>query len=317
MKRRDLILGCGGVVLASALPAPARAATTALGGDAFGSTWRLVVAAGVDADSARGAIEAVIAQVDATMSPYRAETALSQFNRASHDQWHVMPSDVCAVAGAALEIASLTGGAFDPTIGPLVNRFGFGPIEGQTSGWQALKIDGDALLKAEPGATLDLCGIAKGHALDRIVAALLELGVADGLVELGGEVAAFGHHPDGRDWKVAIEDPRTDGLQAQRIVAPAGQALATSGHRVNGLRGAVATSHIIDPALLRPVDNGIASVSVLAQTAMRADALATALSAMAPGAAPRFAADHGIAALFVADDGHDIMTGAFGEHVVV
>ena len=149
------------------------------------------------------------------------------------------------------------------------------------------------------------------------MAALRRLDVADAFVELGGEIAVLGRHPDGRHWQAAIESPTSAHLEAQRIVAPGGLALATSGHRVNGLRGPVATSHIIDPVSARPVNNAIASVSVLAPTAMRADALATALSAMDGQDAVAFANRHHIAALFVHDDGSDRMTGAFSRHVIV
>lgn len=317
MKRRDLVIGAGAAVLAAWVPSAARAATTVLGGLAFGSTWRAVLPAQIDEIDARGVIEAIIADVDATMSPYKADSALSRFNRSRERDWLPMPAGVCAVAREALSVARLTEGAFDPTVGPLVHRFGFGPIRGEAGGWRTFNVGQDALLKGEAGATLDLCGVAKGHALDRIISALRGLGAADALVELGGEVAALGRHPEGRDWTVVIENPNADGWAVQRIVAPRDLALATSGHRVNGLRGPVSVSHIIDPTLSRPVDNGIASVSVLASTAMRADALATALSAMDGAKAVAFADKHGIAALFVRDDGRDVMTGAFGAHVVV
>ena len=195
-------------------------------------------------------------------------------------------------------------------------RFGFGPIVGKTGAWWDVPEGAGGIIKGAPGLTLDLCGIAKGHALDRIVAALNALSIRDSLIELGGEVAALGRHPEGRDWHVAIEDPLADGFVARHIVAPRGRALATSGHRARGLRGRWRSTHIIDPARDRPVDNGIASVTVLDETAMRADALATALCAMPAANTTVFAEKQGITALFVHDDGAETQTGDFAGHII-
>jgi thiamine biosynthesis lipoprotein len=315
MRRRDLILAGGSMVMAAMMPARAVAATRVRGGRAFGSTWRAVVPDTVDQTPIVTAIEQVIAQVDASMSPYKSTSALSRFNRAMTAGWHAMPDAVCDVAREALAVAQETGGAFDPAVGPTVARFGFGPIAGARGRWQGLEASGDAIRKDEGALTLDLCGIAKGHALDRIVGRLHRLGIGDAVIELGGEIAALGHHPSGRDWQIAIENPNADRFAAQRIVAPRGLALATSGHRANGLRGPVATSHIIDPGRQRPVENGLASVSVLAASAMRADALATSLCAM-PANATDFAETNGIAALFVRADGTETATGGFDAHLV-
>lgn len=317
LKRRDLIIGTGAAALASAAPAIGATPTRIIGGPAFGSAWRLVLAGSADAETARSVIETVIAGVDATMSPYKHASALSRFNRGPHAVRQAMPASLCAVAREALAIARQTGGAFDPTVGPLVNRFGFGPIKGKAGGFGLIAVDEAAMTKAEPHLTLDLCGIAKGHALDEAVSRLRDIGVDRALVELGGEVMALGRHPDDRDWQVAIEDPLADEFAAHRIVAPQGKALATSGHRVNGLMGR--TSHIIDPGAGRPVTGALASVSVLADTAMRADAMATALCAMGAGRGIAFARERKIDALFVLSDGsgkRNVMTGAFVGHVI-
>lgn len=313
-------LACAAMIRPSFASASSAAVTQGL---AFGSTWRLVTAEPVSA-AARMRIEDIIARVDAQMSPYRDSSALSRFNAHTDDGWQAMPSALCEVAGQAIEMARFTGGAFDPTVGPVVNRFGFGPIQGghvQAAGgrFEGISFGVNALKKRDASLTLDLCGIAKGYALDQITQGLRAEGVGDFMFELGGEVRTHGQHPSGRDWRIAIADPARNASGARFVVALAGKAaLATSGHDANGLGGPIATSHIIDPQSQRPVAQFARSVSVLADTAMQADGLATALSAMGPQG-PVFAQEHGVSALFLlsqASQQSHIMTGHFATHVL-
>lgn len=307
-----------GSLTAPFLVGRAQAAAAVTQGMAFGSTWRLVSGTPL-VPSAHATIADIIAQVDEQMSPYRTESDLSRFNRVHGDQWQNAPEELCAVTRAALDMARFTNGAFDPTIGPVVQRFGFGPIEGRSGHFQSISAGHNELRKQDPDLTLDLCGIAKGYALDQITLALLDNGAADFMLELGGEVRAQGLHPSGRDWRVAIEDPSSITLAARHVVVPGEKALATSGHRANGLSGPIATSHIIDPQNQRPVTPHAASVSVLADTAMQADALATALTAMG-SQGPEFAQEHDLSALFLlslpAPRAH-ILTGSFAAHILV
>lgn len=315
LTRRDILIGGASAAL---IARPASADTQVIAGPAFGSSWR-VVCAGGNTRAIRHSLNQVVARIDAEMSPYLPSSALSVFNASASDAWQDMPADLCSVAQAALALARFTDGAFDPTVGPAVNRMGFGPITGKSGAYTMVAARAQALRKAGPHLTLDLCGIAKGHALDRIVQALLSQGNAAFLVELGGEVRATGQHPAGRPWQVAIEDPWHPGFAAHRIVAPAGLALATSGHRANGLRGRVPTSHIINPQTNRPAISTVASVSVLEANAARADGLATALCAMGDDA-PLFAKRHGISALFIAGPPNaprEILTGHFRDHLIV
>ncbi len=316
--RRQLLAGAAALLAA---PRLARAASPVqvLGGPAFGSSWRVVAPAAAESGAVRAAVEAVIADVDATMSPYRADADLARFNRASPGEFGPVADEVCVVAAEALAVHGMTGGAFDPTVGPMVRRMGFGPIEGAAGPAKAIEVGARTLAKHRPGLTLDLCGIAKGRALDRIAAALRGLGV-EALIELGGEVRGLGTHPEGRDWQVAVERPLAGPFAAQRIVAPGARALATSGHVANGFaaRGR-ALSHLIDPRTGRPADQSVLSVTVLASAAMRADALATALCVMGAEAGPAFAEGAGVAALFLlrgAYEPHEIMTGDFARAVL-
>ncbi|CAN0575307.1 unnamed protein product, partial [Laminaria digitata] len=203
LNRRDLILGlaaCG-----AGLAFPARAKARILAGPAFGTSWRIVLGQVADATPVEAAVAAIVAEVDAAMSPYKASSDISRFNTSKTTDWQQMPANLCAVAFEALNVAALTGGAFDPTVGPIVGRLGFGPIKGEVGSHEGISIADAAIQKDQPRLTLDLCGIAKGYGLDRIVSALESLGVRNALIELGGEVMARGHHGDGRAWQVAIE----------------------------------------------------------------------------------------------------------------
>ncbi len=317
LNRRDMILGLAAA--GCAVPIAASAATQVLGGYAFGSTWRVIADTGTDAALIRSTVQAVIDQTDKEMSPYRAASDLTRFNTSHSLKPQSMPPALCDVTAKALAIATLTEGAFDPTVGPVVARYGFGPITGATGTFTDIVVQGDTMLKASPNLTLDLCGIAKGYALDQIIARLSRIGVERALVEVGGEVMALGSHPDGRAWQVAIADPFAPSFRALHVVDPKGYALATSGHAANGIFGPIETSHIINPRNMRPAATVLASVSVLARTAVEADAFATALCAAGPEDGVALAQQLGMAAMFVTD-GTDApertMTGTFAQHLL-
>ncbi len=315
LTRRSTILG--GVALALA-PHGATAQTSHVGGRAFGSTWRLV--SGMTHPTAAVAlINARIAAIDAAMSPYRPASSLSRFNRAGVGEVVEIPEPMAHVVNAALQTSHDTQGAFDPTTGPLVGRFGFGPITGHSGRVEEINLRGTSLRKTAAGLTLDLCGIAKGYALDRLTDDLLAQDAANFLLEVGGEIRAVGTHPSGRPWQVAIEDPISPQFAARHIVAPRALALATSGHRSNGLMGAIEISHVMNPHTARPATGFAASVSVLAPSGMEADAIATALLAMQADG-PDFARQNDISALFIlgaSDRQTSILTGQFNAHTIV
>lgn len=312
--RRGTVLG--GMALALA-PQIANAQTDILGGGAFGSTWRLICEH-ANPTTAASRIENRIAAIDAVMSPYRTTSAISRLNRAGVGEALDIPAAMARVVETALQMSRDTRGAFDPTTGPLVARFGYGPIIGQVGRIEDFDLRGTSLQKASPGLTLDLCGIAKGYALDSLSDDLIAQGARNFLLELGGEVRAVGTHPSGRPWQVAIEDPLSPVFAAHTIVAPGSLTLATSGHRSNGLMGTVELSHVIDPLTARPATGFAASVSALATTGMEADALATALLAMGADG-PNFARRHDISAYFILNSAHpgtSITTGDFNTHII-
>ncbi|MFD2238499.1 FAD:protein FMN transferase [Aureimonas populi] len=295
--RRQFLAGAGAALAMAALPAMA-AEPRLLSGRAFGTRWRVTLPRGAD-DALAGELSALLAEVDASMSPFRADSEITRFNRSGATGWRQASPGMCDVAGAALDIARLTGGAFDPSVGPAVHRFGFGPVQGAMTGsYRGIEAGEAALSKSEAGLSLDLCGIAKGHAVDRLAAHLAARGHGDFLVDIGGDMRAAGRGPHGRAWRLGIEDPLAGG--ARRKVELAGEALATSGdaihaYELNGRR----YSHTIDPATGEPVLNAVASVSVIAPDAMRADALATALMVMGPQKGLAFADANAIPAFFL------------------
>ena len=317
----------GLAVAACALPTGK--APRVLQGSAFATTYTLSLACSLDAARARELAESSFARVDAAMSTYRQDSELMRLNRTAPFEWLAISADFASVVKASIELASLTDGAFDPTLGRLVRLWGFGggdvpdvvPAEPEiarlraASGWNQVEFD-------EPGArvrrlsdfALDLSAIAKGYAVDLAMEALQEEGCQDFLLEVGGEVGVRGRRADGATWVLGVESPDSRGGVALALEISQAS-IATSGDYRNRLRiGDTVFSHTLDPATGRPVAHNLASVSVIAATAMRADALATALNVMGPERGRAFAEAFEIEAYFIfrTDSGYDsFATGRF------
>lgn len=313
----------GGLAAMATLAAPAvlraAAATTTITGPAFGTFWSLTAPFGTDPEALRPVLEQTIMRIDRAMSPWRFDSVISQFNRSESTDFQRIDKETAAVAGAAIALSQASAGAFDPSVGPLVAQWGFGPIAGTIpEGRPRFSVADNVLRKEHPDLTLDLCGIAKGYAVDALVRDLLERSIEHFVLDLGGEVAARGNHPEGRPWRIAIEDPRPGRDGAAEIVTLGTLAIATSGDRHNSfMLGTRRHSHIIDPETDEPVSAAIASVSVLSKSAMIADGWATAL--MAAGArGPELARKAGLDALFLLREGSDFRirtTNRFDDHL--
>ncbi|MFY0663313.1 MAG: FAD:protein FMN transferase [Natronospirillum sp.] len=245
-------------------------------------------------------VQRQLARVVDSMSTYEPRSDISLFNEAAVNTWVPVSSDVVTVVSAALNIAERSNGAFDPTILPLVNIWGFGPLDRPEEvptevelsaalamlGWEAIETRAEppALRKTAP-REIDLSAIAKGYGADVVADYLLSLGYNEFLVELGGDMRISGAKPDGSPWRVGIETPE-EGIarSAYRVLEFNGDAaLVTSGDyrnyfEVDGVR----YSHTIDPSTGYPVTHNMVSVSVLAENAMLADAWATALVSVGP-----------------------------------
>lgn len=291
----------------------------ALDGETMGTTWsvRLVPPPHADRDALRAAVQDELDAVNAVFSHWDRTSELSRFNAAPAGTW-ALSDALWSLLNAAMDLADDTNGAVDPTLGALVDLWGFGPpgprpADGPAlpsdeeiaaalavSGWQGLRLNRDARAAVQPGGLrLDFSAIAKGHAVDRVCERLMRDGATSHLVEIGGELKGAGVKPDGQPWWVEIEQPH-DTPAPRTVAALVDLAVATSGdYRRAFTVGERIYPHTLDGAAGRPVDNGLCSVTVFHQSAMTADAYATALTVMGPRDGPDFAAAMGLAAQFI------------------
>lgn len=300
---------------------PAEAPLPVLTGSTMGTTYRVTLAdqpLTVEPDDIRQAIDERLDRLEDRLSTYRPESDISRFNQAAPGPWIEVAEPLVRLARYAKTLYTASGGAFDPTVGPLVNLWGFGPEAGS----QALPTDQvlaqargrvgmthlqwrdapPALRKSAP-VYLDYSAIAKGYGVD-VVAELLEAReLGNFLVEIGGELVGRGHKPGGEPWRVAIEQPVDEARQIGQVLRLPDRALATSGDYrnfrvIDGKR----YSHTIDPRTGYPVGHDLHSVSVLADSCLEADGLATMLLVMGPQEGLAYARKHGLAALFISGE---------------
>ena len=292
----------------------------AFGGQTMGTTWEVKLAGpGLGPQEIRqaaGAAESALAEVVSLMSNWEADSEISRFNAHSSLAPFTVSPPTLEVVSAAQAISEETEGAFDITVGPLVEAWGFGadPRPGQAPdartiqslreqvGFQRLEIipEQSALQKRNPALQVDLSAIAKGYGVDRVAEALEALGHRDYLVEVGGELRASGRKTTGQPWRVAIERP-SDGYRAiQEVLELRENAMATSGDYRNFYEEAGQRfSHTVDPRSGAPITHGLASVTVVDPSAMQADAWATALSVLGPEAGYSLAEQEALPAYFI------------------
>ena len=243
-------------------------------------------------------IENRLSSLNQTFSTYIETSELMQFNQAKTGQPQAISEDMQVVMSIAREVYGLTDGAFDPTVAPLVNLWGFGPNESNNvipqseQIQQALSVIGlnhlvlnKAAKKAqrEQDIKLDFSAIAKGYAVDAVADLLESSGIQHYLVEVGGELRAGGYKPNGDLWRIAIERASLVQGDVQQVIALQDVAVATSGDYRNYFeKNGKRYSHTIDPRIGYPVDHELASVTVIEETAVKADALATAMMVMGP-----------------------------------
>lgn len=266
-------------------------------------------------------LAAILAAVNGEMSTYDSESMLSRFNREAVGSWYEISGSLADVIETAQSLSVASDGAFDVTVGPLVNLWGFGPAGERADlpggeeitaalanvGYRHLKvrrsIQAGALaeLQKDVAVYVDLSAIAKGHGVDRVAQRIENLGCLDYLVDIGGEVRVAGVNPQGKAWRVGIEVPATGNFGGvQRVLELSEGAVATSGDyrnfmAVDGKR----YSHTIDPRTGYPVSHDLASVSVVHPSAMWADGYATTLSVLGAEAGFDFARRENLAALFI------------------
>ncbi|MCX8475166.1 MAG: FAD:protein FMN transferase [Sphingomonas sp.] len=258
----------------------------------MGTTWSVRIAAlpGRLAEVIEPGIRAILDRIVAQMSQWEPESDLSRFNRSSPGSWQRLPPEFVHVLDAALDVSARSGGVFDPAMGVLADRWGFGPSGARASVPPAepiseRRIELDSLLfsaRRSVGAALDFSGIAKGYAVDAVAGYLHGLGLEDFLVEIGGELRGSGIRPDGQPWWVDVEQVLGASVAPIRV-ALHGLSIATSGdYRRHFEAEGKRYAHTLDPRTGAPADNGVASVTVLHAECMLADAWATALTVLGP-----------------------------------
>ena len=238
-------------------------------------------------------VDQLMAQLNASFSTWDPESRLSQINLQPPLTELEIDEHLSRVLQAADEVWQLSGGAFDVTIGPLVNLWGFGPDEGSASapseaaaqaarastGMRHLSLSSNSLSKAQPQMYIDMSALAKGYAVDRLALLLQQAQCQNFMADIGGEIKVVGQSPAGRAWRIGVEAPVAEEVgQHVAVLELSGRAVATSGdyrnyREIDGVR----VDHVIDPRIGAPVTNAVVSATVVHDEAMIADAWATTM----------------------------------------
>jgi thiamine biosynthesis lipoprotein len=317
--RIQVAVGLGVALLASACSKTSRLAEYELGGRTMGTTFSVKLVAPTDTpsrDDLSQQIHATLERVENLTSTYLVHSELSNLNSNRSTEWIEVTPELCGVIEQAVEVSRRTDGAFDITVGPLVNLWGFGPdgvvleppapsdVSAAMSrvGYSHLHTDCSvpAVRKDIRDLYLDLSGWAKGFAVDEVATLLDGHALENYLVEIGGELRARGHNADEFKWSIAIEKPAFDERAPQTILRLTDCSVATSGDYRNyfayeGIR----YSHTIDARSGKPVSHALAAVTVIDDSAAFADAMATALLVLGPEAGPALAEQLELAAYFL------------------
>lgn len=286
------------------------------GGPTMGSSYSVQYVrqpGGPAPEQVQSAVESILQSIDAHYSTYRGDSAVSRFNALPANQCLAIDSDMRALVTLGQRLAEQSQGAYDLTVEPLLDLWGFGPqARGmhvpdpqalasvrQRVGYHHLRLNGDLLCK-DAAVELDFNSIAAGHAVDLMAARVQAMGIDSFLVEATGELKAVGRKPDGSAWRVALELPREDRQIARQVIDVQGLAVSTSGDyrhyfEDNGRR----YSHAFDARLGRPVEHDLAAVTVLDPSALLADGYSTLLLILGPQQGWDFALAHGLAAVLV------------------
>ena len=280
--------------------------TQRLQGSTMGTTWHVTYTADAEAADLKTAIKAELESVNESMSTYRADSEISRINSSEPGDPIILSDAFAEVLVAALDVGARSEGAYDVTVAPLVDLWGFGA--GSAADWSlpspeqvraVLGRVGQSALTWHPGTgtlirqesvSLDFSSIAKGYGVDRVARVLKDAGVVNYLVEVGGEMRVSGTSPRGDDWRIAVEQPLAGQRGIAQALAVTDIAIATSGDyrnyvEVDGTR----YSHTLDPRTGYPVTHDLVSVTVLHERCMMADAWATALIVAGPEEALRLA----------------------------
>jgi FAD:protein FMN transferase len=240
-------------------------------------------------------IQKILEDIDNSMSTYNPASVISRIN---NNEGNVEPDRYfISVFNRAAEISAKTGGAFDITVGPLVNAWGFGFKEMDNitpvlidsilrfTGWEMVRLENNTVVKDHPGIMLDMNAIAKGYTVDVIAEFLDEKGVTDYMIEVGGEIRLKGTNRNDQLWRIGVDKPVDDPAaierELQEVLHLTDRSLATSGnYRKFYMKDGRKYAHTIDPSTGYPVQHNLLSATVIAETCMDADAWATAFMVM-------------------------------------
>ncbi len=276
-----------------------------------------IVASDLDEQKIEAQIETLLKEVNLVFSTYLEGSEVSKINKHPSST----PLEITPVMKELLNLSEdiylKSSGYFDPTVGPLVNLWGFGPngkqkipteknleAKKKNVGFEKIFIQGNLLTKRDKDIYLDFSSIAKGQGVDDLSLVLESYGYKDYLIEIGGEVRARGKKPNGFFWAIGVEKPAQKlGQTIQKVINLENKSIATSGSYRNYLKyGDKVFSHTIDPKTGKPVTHKLVSVSVIDGSCARADGWATALMSMGPQKGLKLANELGLSAYFLVKD---------------
>lgn len=284
----------------------------------------------VSSKGLKALIEQRLEHINSLMSTYIDDSQLSQFNQSRENGWHAVDLELAQLVKEALRISELSNGAFDITVGPLVNLWGFGPnhvnfsfpteteiqIALRSTGYQHLdvRLDPPALNKKLPDLYVDLSAIAKGYAVDSVAELLKEHQIKNFMVEIGGEVKGQGIAPHGNPWRIGIETPSVQRGNIEQIISLADMGVATSGDYRNFIEHeGQRYSHTIDPRNGYPVKHNLGSVTVLNASTATADAWTTTFMVLGPEQSLQLAKANALSGVLITRQGTNYVSTVFGE----
>lgn len=300
----------------------------------MGTTYHITLA-NIQSDATSEVLQKEIDQllvgVNQSFSTYIDSSEVSQLNKYKGTDGQVKSAQFIEVLVEALRVSKLTDGAYDITVGPLVNLWGFGPTFKEDNppstddilgaldsvGYKNISLEQDKRLvkKLKPDMYIDFSSIAKGYGVDQVAKFIESKGFMDYMVEIGGEMRVSGNNPNGTKWRIAVEKPESSKRDIQRVINLNDISVATSGdYRNFFIKDGVQFSHTIDPKTGAPVQHNLASVTVLASSSMTADALATAFMVLGEKKGYDLAVENKLSVLFLIKDGEgfkEVMTPSF------
>lgn len=300
-------------------------------GHTMGTTYHVTIVADEKISVAQGDIDELLAGVNQTFSTYIDTSEVSLLNENNSDEWQRLSPALISLVAASQYISETSLGAYDITVAPLVDLWGFGPsfkpddLPSQNDidkvmqdiGYHKIIVNTEegTLRKLSPNVHLDFSSIAKGYGVDEVANYIESRGFFNYMVEVGGEMRLRGHNPDGKKWRIAVEKPDSSKRSIQRVIKLSDIAVATSGgYRNFFIKDAVEYSHTIEPKTGNPVQHHLGSVTVLSDKCMTADAWATAFMVLGDKKGYDLAIEQKMAVLFIVKNGseyHEVMTPEF------